>query len=259
MPVSWSSRILPRRWNGCSPLPAAECAASNAATRFDSCEAAGLSTLNSAIRRFVLSGGKRVRPQLCLWAYDAVRGGAAPPLELLDLACVWELFHAFLLAHDDIIDASDTRRNEPSLHRQLASLDGECLRFGTNLAIVAGDLLYCALMRLLHEVDLPDPTYRSVLRLFSRVACTTGFGQAVDICQSHAPLEEMTEATVLRGYHWKTAAYTFEGPMLCGAVAAGLGEAACRPLSTFALCWARRISFKTTCSTCMPPPTKGAT
>lgn len=219
---------------------------------------AGLDGLRQLVSRYVLAGGKRLRPQLCVWAYlrtvgegdeqsliadagtdarlaDAFASDLILPVPLLDLASAWELFHAFLLAHDDIIDASDERRGRPSLHRQLASLDGGCLRFGTNLAIVAGDLLFGAAMRLLHDLDAPGDSYRQLLRLFSRVACTTGLGQAVDVCQSHVPLDAAAEATLLTEYGWKTAAYTFEGPMLSGAILAGVGDAAQRAISRFAL------------------------
>ncbi len=203
----------------------------------------GFSSLSSAIIDYVTAGGKRLRPQLTLWTWRhlvaaepaAREGPGEPPAALMDIASAWEIFHAFLLAHDDIIDNGDTRRAKPSLHRQLALLDSGSSVFGTNLAIVAGDLLFGAAMRLFHEVDLPPQPYRDVLRLFSRVACTTGFGQAIDICQSHVPLDAVAEETLLREYHWKTAAYTFEGPMLSGAIVAGVGADAQAAISRFAL------------------------
>jgi geranylgeranyl diphosphate synthase type I len=200
----------------------------------------GLAPVNEVIRRYVLSGGKRIRPQLCVWTFlnaaeDATSGAAALPTSMLDLACAWELFHAFLLAHDDIIDNADTRRDRPSLHRQLASLDGDTKQFGVNLGIVAGDLMFSGAMRLWHEIDLPADVYRQELRLFSRIACTTGFGQAIDICQSHGELDAVDETLLLREYHWKTAAYTFEGPMLSAAILARLDDAAQVAISRFAL------------------------
>jgi geranylgeranyl diphosphate synthase type I len=216
----------------------------------------GLTPLNDILRAFVLAGGKRVRPQLCVWTFlrtnedggSRMEDGAdyparssifhppSSPSPVLDVACAWELFHAFLLAHDDIIDRGDRRRDQPSLHRQLSALDSNCPRFGMNLGIVAGDLLFGAAISLLHELDLPSPdAHRRVLRLFSRVACTTGFGQAIDICQSHAPIDAVREETLLREYHWKTAAYTFEGPMLSGAILAGADDAAQRAISRYAL------------------------
>ncbi len=206
------------------------------------CDAA-VPALAQILSRFVLAGGKRIRPQLCLWTYLTARDGdaaGAPPDPrnaslgpVLDLACAWELFHAFLLVHDDIIDNADTRRDQIALHRQLASLDSNCPVFGQNLGIVAGDLLFTSAMRVFHEVDLPDAPYRRQLRLFSRVACTTGFGQAVDIVQSHVPLDDVCETTLLKGYHGKTAAYTFEGPMVSGGICAGLPDDALAALSRF--------------------------
>jgi geranylgeranyl diphosphate synthase type I len=224
--------------------------------------------LLETIRQFVLAGGKRVRPQLCLWTYQHARAGGTGPVSAaarrrfdvagsaagtgagrdvvpppaLDVACAWELFHAFLLCHDDIIDGADRRRGRPTLHHRLASLDGGSMVFGANLGIVAGDLLFAGSVRLLHELDLAaaDPPltagdYQQLLRLFSRVGCETGFGQAIDIIQSHVPIGDVDERTVLRGYHWKTAAYTFEGPMLSGALLAGLPAAARAAVSRFAL------------------------
>lgn len=202
-------------------------------------DADGLAPMKRAIRDYVLAGGKRVRPQLCLWTFERLRptgvSDATLPEALLDVACGWELFHAFLLAHDDIIDESDVRRDQPALHRQLAALDSYCPKFGKNLAIVAGDLLFSAAMRLWHELDVPAETYRSLLRLFGRVASTTGFGQAIDICQSHVPIHAVREEVLLREYHWKTAAYTFEGPMLSGAILASANDLTLDAISSYAL------------------------
>lgn len=206
----------------------------------------GLAKLNEMIRTYVLAGGKRVRPQLCVWTYERVQGSAiqgsarksahaALPEPLLDLACGWELFHAFLLIHDDIIDSAELRREQIALHKQLASLDSNCPRFGMNLGIVAGDLLFSAAMRVWHDLELPGEIYRDELRLFSRIATITGFGQAIDICQSHVPMDDVCHETLLREYHWKTAAYTFEGPMLSGAILAGASKAAQDAISKYAL------------------------
>jgi geranylgeranyl diphosphate synthase type I len=214
----------------------------------------GVAPLNQLIREYVLAGGKRIRPQLCVWTYERVQDSGCGvqneqrtghpffpeprtlnPEPLLDLACGWELFHTFLLVHDDIIDNADVRRDAPALHRSLASLDGHSPKFGMNLGIVAGDLLFSAAMRLWHEIDLPAEIYKQELRLFSHIACMTGFGQAIDICQSHVPIDRVPEELLLREYHWKTAAYTFEGPMLTGAILAGADEAAQHAISRYAL------------------------
>ncbi len=191
-----------------------------------------LPDLHAAMGDFVLRGGKRLRPQLCIWT--SLRAGRSELDDpLLDMACVWELFHAFLLVHDDLIDDSDSRRGRPSLHRSLSAIQG-CSASGRHLAIVAGDLLFTESIRLLHELDLSADTHRRLLRLFSSIAATTGAGQAIDICQTHAAPSALDEASLLSAYDCKTAAYTFEGPMLSGAILAGLDDASLAPLRDFA-------------------------
>lgn len=188
------------------------------------------------LNSYVQNGGKRIRPSLVIWTYaNAVSDGESIPTPVLDVAVAWELFHAFLLVHDDIIDGSDQRRDQPSLHRQLQSLDSNSPRFGSNLGIVVGDLYYAWVNRLLSDLDVPADTYRQMHRLFAQIAATTGLGQVVDVMQSHSPLDRRDEATLLLEYQWKTAAYTFEGPMLSAAILADLPPATHAAISRFAL------------------------
>lgn len=193
--------------------------------------------VSDAICGFVLSGGKRIRPQLTIWSWREATGRRDGPIDpdILRIAVAWELFHAFLLVHDDLIDRADVRRDLPALQHTLASLHGGCSQTGANLAIVAGDLLFAAAMSLWHELELPDDRFRESLKLFSRVATLTGLGQAIDILQERAPIDEVAEETLLREYCWKTAAYTFEGPMLSAAVACGLEADAQAAVSRFAM------------------------
>ena len=60
-------------------------------------------------------GGKRLRPWLCLTAYSLYKDDFTP--QILGPASALEVFHSFTLIHDDIIDASDTRRGNPTVHR----------------------------------------------------------------------------------------------------------------------------------------------
>ncbi len=200
------------------------------------------------VRDFALdSSGKRIRPQLVLWALDLCGGDASSDVAY-DAACGWELFHAFLLVHDDIIDAATSRRSRPSLHRRLATIDSNSLTFGVNLGIVAGDLLFAAAMRLWHtaadDPQTPAETARRVLSLTSRVAMRTGVGQAADIAIGHAPLSAVTEGQVLDAYHAKTAAYTFEGPLLTGAIMADLPADACAVVTRYAVALGQAYQVK---------------
>ena len=211
--------------------------------------------LSDRLLSYVRHAGKRIRPQLVIWAYGhATAGDGETPRAVSDVAAAWELFHAFLLVHDDIIDGSDRRRGQPSLHRQLQSLDSDSPRFGSNLGIVAGDLFYAWANRL----DVDADTYRQVHRLFARVATTTGLGQAVDVLQSHAPLDRRDEETLLREYHWKTAAYTFEGPMLSAAILAGLPTDTHAAISRYALCLGQAYQMQNDLLDLVRPVTEGS-
>ncbi len=68
----------------------------------------------------LLAGGKRLRPAFCYWGWRA--GGGADCPEIYAAAASLELLQASALVHDDVMDASDTRRGRPALHRQFASL-----------------------------------------------------------------------------------------------------------------------------------------
>jgi geranylgeranyl pyrophosphate synthase len=68
-----------------------------------------------AVRHGVTSGGKRLRPILCVAAYRAV-GGADEAI--YRLAVSLELIHAYSLMHDDLpcMDNAELRRGEPTTH-----------------------------------------------------------------------------------------------------------------------------------------------
>lgn len=89
-------------------------------------EALGVTDLSGAPAR---SGGKRLRPLLCLLSCEA-QGGAAE--DALHAALALECVHAFSLVHDDIVDGDRERRGRPSLWAAA----------GMSLALNAGDALH---------------------------------------------------------------------------------------------------------------------
>jgi geranylgeranyl diphosphate synthase type I len=89
-------------------------------------EALGVTDLDGRPAR---TGGKRVRPMLCLLACEASGGDYVDALPAaLSLECV----HAFSLVHDDIVDGDRERRGRPSLWAAA----------GMSLALNAGDMLH---------------------------------------------------------------------------------------------------------------------
>src|SRR6195256_4573398 len=84
----------------------------------------------SEIGEYLLNaGGKRMRPALFLLTAKML--GDVSPMAIR-LAAVVEFIHNATLVHDDIIDASDTRRGRPSANSH----------WGNSMTVLAGDWLY---------------------------------------------------------------------------------------------------------------------
>ncbi|MBQ0049567.1 MAG: polyprenyl synthetase family protein [Bacteroidales bacterium] len=89
--------------------------------------------LHMALQHIRKKQGKRMRPILTLLAARAVGGVGQPvlPSAVLHAAVSLEVLHTASLVHDDIIDESDKRRGQPTLHTFL----------GTTPSILVGDYL----------------------------------------------------------------------------------------------------------------------
>ena len=89
------------------------------------------------MRHSLLGGGKRLRPILLLWAYDAVAAKRRErPVDRNDAeaaACALEMLHTYSLIHDDLpaMDDDILRRGQPTCH----------VAFDEATAILAGDAL----------------------------------------------------------------------------------------------------------------------
>jgi geranylgeranyl diphosphate synthase, type II len=128
--------------------------------------------LEEAMRYSLLAGGKRVRPVLAL---ATARALGADPEGLLPVASAIELIHTYSLIHDDLpaMDDDELRRGLPTSH----------VRFGEDVAILAGDGLFAEAMRLFCEQP-GDPA--RVLAALRELAGATGAdgmvgGQYVDV------------------------------------------------------------------------------
>ena len=100
----------------------------------------GTARLEEAMRYSLLAGGKRIRPVLALATAAAV---GRPPAEVLPLAAAIEMIHTYSLIHDDLpaMDDDELRRGRPTCH----------VRFGEDVAILAGDGLFAEAIRLVLE------------------------------------------------------------------------------------------------------------
>lgn len=182
--------------------------------------------LTEALEEFVLRGGKRLRPAFAYWGWRAVApAGAIASSDLWRLFSALELLHACALVHDDVIDASATRRGLPTVHRIFTdrhrerNWHGSAEQFGLSAAILAGDLSLVWADDIVATVDLPLDARRRVQRVWSDIRTEVLGGQYLDIAAEASGAESVASALTVNTY--KTASYTITRPLQLGAAAAG--------------------------------------
>jgi len=185
----------------------------------------------------LVQGGKRLRAAFCYWSYRAHGGSADGPTRtaVVRAGAALELFQAAALLHDDVMDASDTRRGKPTAHRAFearhadAGWAGEPARFGTSAAILLGDLCLVGCQRELREAlePLPITVVASARALFDEMQTEVIVGQYLDVLVQAEPwgldpaADEARARTVIRA---KSARYSVEHPLALGAVLAGADQ-----------------------------------
>jgi geranylgeranyl diphosphate synthase, type I len=182
--------------------------------------------LTAALEEFVLRGGKRLRPAFAYWGWRAVAENPGDPVEpdVLRLFSALELLHACALVHDDVIDASATRRGLPTVHRLFAdrhrasNWNGSSEQFGVSAAILLGDLALVWADDIVSTVDLPMEAHRRVQRVWAAIRSEVLGGQYLDIVAESSGAETVASAMTVNVY--KTASYTISRPLQLGVTAA---------------------------------------
>lgn len=167
----------------------------------------------------LLAGGKRLRAAFCYWGWRACGGNDGP--EIFAAAAALELLHASALVHDDVMDASDTRRGQPAVHRRFAARHaaarwrGSPGAFGVGAAILIGDLLLAWTDEMLRASGLaPDAVWRGLAEL-DAMRTEVFSGQFLDLVEQAAGVSSVDSA--LRVVTYKSAKYTVERPLHLGA------------------------------------------
>ncbi len=165
--------------------------------------------LYAPLKSFSDNSGKRHRPVICLLACEAVGGD---PKRAWPAAAAIEHFHTAALIHDDIEDASLTRRDEPCMH----------VTEGEALAINAGDLalsLVCGTV--VDDEGLDDAMKVRVLGELVDMTTRTIEGQALDIGWARDRRFDLSVEDYLLMARYKTAFYSGAVPLAVGAMIGG--------------------------------------
>lgn len=173
--------------------------------------------------RSLLAGGKRMRPAFAYWGWRGAGGIDGP--EIVPAVASLEFLQACALIHDDVMDGSDTRRGQPSVHRRFAGLhrtarwSGSAESFGAGAAILLGDLALTWADQMLYSAPLPADRLQAAKPVYDRMRAELMAGQYLDLLEQVRGGGSVERA--LRVARYKSAKYTVEAPLLLGGVLAG--------------------------------------
>jgi geranylgeranyl diphosphate synthase, type II len=180
--------------------------------------------LYESMRYSVMSGGKRLRPALCIAGCEATGGKADTALPT---ACALEMLHTATLIHDDLpsMDNDDYRRGQLASHKV----------FGESMALLTGDALLAYSLEFIidNTHDVPPDRLLRVMRTLIHMVGVHGVvaGQVVDL--ESESRDDVSLATLEFIHTHKTGAL-LEAAVVTGAVLAGADEDMIGRMSRFA-------------------------
>ena len=161
--------------------------------------------LSEPIWHHLKTGGKRIRPAICLITCEELGGN---PNDVLHFALAIEILHNMFLLHDDIEDGDTMRRDQPTVW----------VKYGTANAINAGDYLLARAYQSILSSPISSDKKIKHLEIFTLTYEKTVEGQALDINARGA--KDFTVKKYIDMVELKTAYYLACG-MVGGAIASG--------------------------------------
>ncbi|MBU2665622.1 polyprenyl synthetase family protein [Actinoplanes bogorensis] len=196
-----------------------------------------LAAVAETLEDFVLGGGKRLRPAFAYWGFRGA--GGADSDQIVAAVASLELVQASALIHDDLMDRSDTRRGEPSVHRRFEARHtesgwrGGAAAFGDSAAVLLGDLALVWSDELLHTSGAGAAELTRARPVFDEMRTEVTVGQYLDVLtQATADTSLERAGKVAR---FKSAKYTVERPLLLGAALAGASSEIIAAYAAFGL------------------------
>jgi geranylgeranyl diphosphate synthase type I len=177
----------------------------------------------------ILSGGKRLRPYLAYLGYTA-GGGQASVSEMQHLGTGLELFHAFCLVHDDIIDKALMRRGVPTIDDvaltalQANKRHGDLAHIARGQAILIGDLLHAYSLESIVKVSALAGCHPDFMSEAYKMVDEVIVGQMIDVDMMTRTIHD--QVLLERKMYLKTASYFFIRPFTLGLYAAGCASPA---------------------------------
>ena len=189
-----------------------------------------------AILDLFQAGGKRLRPFMTIVAFQAFSD--AEISAVLPAAAAEELLHLAMLIHDDIIDRDTIRYGVKNIsgsfyehYETLVHNERDRHHFSDSAAILAGDLLIAEAFTLLAESDCDTECILAATKILHTSIFGVVGGELLD---TEASFKKLASAPPLLIAEYKTASYSFVGPLTLGATLAGATETDLQGLKEYA-------------------------
>jgi len=171
----------------------------------------------------IIIRGKRIRGNLVRLGYNCFKKN--DDKDLLPISVALELTQSAILIHDDVIDQSELRRNQLTIHERYKKYHlkkyekGDPLHYGESMAIVLGIIGYYEAIKLITQSLFKDELKVKAIHELGHFMTNTGYGEGLDVDLSYR--ETISQKDIFDIYTYKTAYYTIIGPLKIGAILAG--------------------------------------
>lgn len=189
------------------------------------------------LKQYLLNGGKRMRPRLVLLAYQAYKKSSEFNEAIIAVAAAWELLHASVLIHDDIIDRDLIRHGKPNIAGRYQSIYGEVSssdvsHYSLSAALLGGDLLLMSSYEIINSAKLDSNVKVAAQNYITKAIFTVAGGELIDTDSVLYPIATSNPFSVAKH---KTASYSLQLPLQCGGAMAGASSEELDKLSTIGL------------------------
>ena len=171
------------------------------------------------VKTYSLQSGKRTRGSLAAAAYDHAKGTLFSQVGLR-LGAAIEMIQNHLLIIDDVVDRSNLRRGQSTLHRVYQRHYGSSEREADMAAILIGMLPGQMAQFGLATIDETPSQVAHALAILARNLTITDVAQIDDM--HHNAVKKPNLAAVLRKHEQKSSYYSFVNPLTMGLVLAGV-------------------------------------
>lgn len=163
-----------------------------------------------------LAPSKRIRSAFVFNSFQL--SGQTEQASLWQVAAAIELVHTALLIHDDFMDQDLMRRGFETTNSYYAKKYGE--HYGDAMAVNVGDMVLSLGYETFMRSGFEPRLLVEAMAHLQRTIFNTVIGQAHDVTLGY--IDNWSEEDVLSVHIAKTGYYTYENPLIVGALLAGL-------------------------------------